>query len=570
MSHTSYSPDAAPESFGASQECITIDGQSLSIEHVYRVARQGIRVAITDDAHVVARIQSACDYIDEAVRHHRPIYGVTTGFGGMANTVIEGADTAKLQKNLVWYHKTGAGARLPVPDVRASMLLRANSHLQGVSGIRMELIERIATFLNAKVAPHVYAMGSIGASGDLVPLSYITGALVGLDERYRVDFDGEDIDALTALNRLNLSRLDLLPKEGLAMINGTSVMTGTAATATYDASTLFSLTLGAQALLVQALVGTNQSLHPFIHAHKPHVGQRWIAQRMLDLLEGSRLVRDELDGSHDHRGDDLIQDRYSLRCLPQFLGPLADSLAEIVRYVEVEMNSATDNPILDVVEQASYHGGNFLGQYVGLAMDRLRYVVSMLAQHLDIQIALLITPEFNRGLPPCLIGNTSQKINMGLKGLQISGNSMVPLLSFLGNSITDRFPSYAEQFNQNVNSQGFNAANLARQSLSIFQNFMAVALIFGVQGVDLRTYQMTGQYDARRCLSPATARLYEAVRAVIARPPSADRPYIWDDGDVALDDDMVRIVADIAANGCIAQAVQQYRHELLGRTLSVL
>lgn len=413
-------------------------------------------------------MQKSCDYIANAVESGQPIYGVTSGFGGMANVVISLESAALLQNNLVWYHKTGAGNKLSLEDVRSAMILRVNSHFQGVSSIRSEIIERLITFLNAGVTPHVYEFGSIGASGDLVPLSYITGAVIGLDACYLVDFNGETMDAPTALNRLGLEPLQLLPKEGLAMMNGTSVMTGIAANCVYDATNLLNLSLVAHSFLLQGLNGTNQSFHPFIHEHKPHPGQIWTASQMLDLLAGSRLIRDELDGTHAYRGSQPIQDRYSLRCLAQYMGPIVEGFEEITRQIETEMNSATDNPLIDVENQASYHGGNFLGQYVGIAMDRLRYYIGMLAKHLDVQIALIVAPEFNHGLPASLVGNQERLVNMGLKGLQISGNSIMPLLTFYGNSIADRFPTHAEQFNQDINSQGFASANLARHSLEIF------------------------------------------------------------------------------------------------------
>jgi phenylalanine ammonia-lyase len=200
------------------------------------------------------------------------IYGVTTGFGGMANVLIAGEDAADLQNNLLFL-KAGAGRRLPKADVRAAMLLRANSHLRGASGVRLDLIRRIEIFLNAGVTPHVREFGSIGASGDLVPLASITGALIGVDPCFTVDFNGEEVDALTALERLGLPRLRLRPKEGLAMVNGTAVMTGIAANCIYDAHVLLALALGAHALAIQALGGTDQSFHPFIHTHKPHPGQ---------------------------------------------------------------------------------------------------------------------------------------------------------------------------------------------------------------------------------------------------------------------------------------------------------
>jgi phenylalanine ammonia-lyase len=540
-----------------SDATVIVGNRNLTIDEVVRVARHGAKVRLTDNDDILERVQASCDYIRNAVESGQPIYGVTSGFGGMANVVISPECAALLQNNLMWYHKVGAGQKLPLADVRAAMLLRANSHLHGASGIRLELIQRMETFLNAGVTPHVYEFGSIGASGDLTPLAYISGALIGLAPSYTVDFNGEEMDAPTALRKLDLEPLQLLPKEGLAMMNGTSVMTGIAANCVYDTKILLALAMGAHALAIQGLKGTNQSFHPFIHKLKPHSGQKWAAAQMLNLLAGSRLIREELDGSHDYRGENPIQDRYSLRCLPQYMGPIVDGIEQIQRQIEVEINSVTDNPLIDVENQASYHGGNFLGQYIGVGMDQLRYYMGLLAKHLDVQIAYLVAPEFNNGLPASLVGNRQRSVNMGLKGLQITGNSIMPLLTFYGNSIADRFPTHAEQFNQNINSQGFASANLARRSVEIFQQYMAIALMFGVQAVDLRTYLVADHYDARATLSPGTRDLYMAVRDVVGQKPSPDRPYIWDDHEQPLDEHIARIAEDIATGGQIVQALKE-------------
>jgi phenylalanine ammonia-lyase len=536
-------------------DAVVVGDRYLTVEEVISVARYGAQVRLTDNLETLANVQASCDFIHDAVASGEPIYGVTTGFGGMANVVISPESAALLQNNLMWYHKVGAGKKLPVADVRAAMLLRANSHITGASGIRLELIKRMLIFLNAGVTPHVCEFGSIGASGDLTPLAYITGALIGLNSNYTVDFNGEEMDAPTALKKLGLEPLQLLPKEGLAMMNGTSVMTGIAANCVQDTRILLALSVATHALAIQGLLGTNQSFHPFIHKLKPHSGQVWTAAQMLDLLAGSRLIRDELDGSHDYRNEHPIQDRYSLRCLAQYMGPIVDGIEEIAKQVEIEINSVTDNPLIDVENQASYHGGNFLGQYIGVGMDQLRYYIGLLAKHLDVQIAYLVAPEFNNGLSPSLVGNQERCVNMGLKGLQITGNSIMPLLTFYGNSIADRYPTHAEQYNQNINSQGFASANLARTSVEVFQQYMAVALMFAVQSVDLRTYAVAGHYDARATLSPGTKDLYMAVRNVVGRPPSEERPYVWDDNEQALDLHISKIAADIAAGGEIVTAV---------------
>lgn len=548
--------NSSPTSIELKQETIAIGDENLTIDVVGKVARGKARVSLTESQEVWQRVQASCDYIDNALESGELIYGVTTGFGGMADTVISAEDAASLQNNLIWFLKSGVGERLAIADVRAAMLLRIKSHLRGASGIRRELIERMKIFLNAGVTPHVYDMGSIGASGDLVPLAHITGALIGLDASFTVDFKGQEMSALQALELLDLPRLSLRPKEGLAMTNGTSVMTGIAANCVREARILFALAMGAHALAIQGLGGTNQSFHKYIHKLKPHPGQIWAADRMVELLDGSCLSRDELNGRHQYLGHGLIQDRYSLRCLPQYIGPIFDGIVEITQQIEVEMNSVTDNPLIDAENQASYHGGNFLGQYVGVAMDRLRYLIGLIAKHLDVQIALLVTPEFNSGLSPSLVGNTNSPVNMGLKGLQIVANSIMPLLTFYGNSLVDRFPTHAEQFNQNVNSQGFGSANLARRSLEIFRQYIAVALMFGVQAVDLRTYKVAGHYDARECLSPATLPLYMAVRQIVGQPPSIDRSYIWNDPEQSLDRHIAKIAADIAAGGSTVATVK--------------
>jgi len=537
---------------------VILRGTDLTVEEVVRVARFGAPVTITGDQGILDRVAASHDYIVAAADSGKAVYGVTTGFGGMADTVISAQDAAELQQNLLWFMKSDSGKELAAVDVRAAMVIRANTHLLGLSGLRLELVERMIDFLNAGATPLVREFGSIGASGDLTPLACITGALVGLDRAFVVELGGERLDALTALKRLGPEPIQLGPKEGLAMINGTAVMTGVAVNCIYDARRLLGLSLAAHALMIQALQGSNQSFHPFLHDYKPHPGQRWAAAAMLELLQGSTLIRDELEQRTKRPAGDLIQDRYSLRCLPQYLGPIVDGMRQIQKQVTVEMNSATDNPLIDSESGQDFHGGNFLGQYIGVAMDHLRYYIGLTAKHLDAQIGLLVHPKFSNGLPPSLVGNPERKVNMGLKGLQIAGNSIMPVLSFLGNSLVDRFPTHAEQFNQNINSQGLGSANLARQSVEAFRRYVAIALMFGVQGADLRTRAAAGHFDARLALSPATETLYRAVKKVVGKTPSEDRPYIRNDNEQVLSAHIERIAEDIAADGRITSALPKW------------
>jgi len=546
-----------------SNEQVTVSGEGLSIDEVVSVARNRARVAITDDEKVQERVRKSNEFILNAVENNQPIYGVTSGFGAMAYKAISKDQAIELQNNIPWFHKVGTGNLLPQEDVRAAILERMNSHLQRASGIRMSMVERMGTFLNKGATPQVREFASIGASGDLSPLSYITACLIGLDESWKVDLDGEVLGAQTALKKLGLEREELGPKEGLAMVNGTSVMTGIAANVVHDTRNLLALSFGAHALLFQGLNATNQSFHPFIHEHKPLPGQVASAAAMLDLLTGSQLIADELQGQHDFRGgDEPIQDRYSLRCLPQYMGPIIDGLRLIGEQVEVEINSATDNPLVDEANGNTYHGGNFLGQYIGVSMDQLRFHVGMLAKHLDVQIAMAVMPAFSNGLSAMLVGNTERTINGGLQSLQLCGNCIMPQLQFYGNSLTTHYPTHAEGFNQNINSQGFGSANLARRSVEIFQQYMAVSLLFGIQAAELRTKIVCGHYDASQAVSPATLPLYTAIYDVIGREFDGDKALIWNDYEQAMDAYIAAITEDIRAGGKIVQAVTGIRNSL--------
>jgi phenylalanine ammonia-lyase len=540
---------------------ITISGDGLTIADITAVGF-GESVQITRDARVLGRVAASREVIRSAIARNEQIYGVTTLYGAMADQYIGPELLVEVQRLALWHHKSATGPRLSEIDVRAAMLLRANSLLKGASGIRLEIIERYVTFLNAKASPHVYQRGSIGASGDLAPLSYIAGAIMGLDRSFLVDFNGETVDAFEALNRLALAPLALEPKEGLALNNGTGASTGVAANATYRAVDLIALSLGTHALFAQALQATDQSFAPYIHAVKPHSGQLWTAQRMATLLQDSKVIRNESGGNRAHRTGKLIQDRYSLRCLAQFIGPAVDGIAIIRRQIEIEANSANDNPLIDPESGEILHTGNFLAQYTSVAMDQLRYYLALISKHLDAQIALLMTPEFSYGLSPSLVGNEESGINVGLKSLQVAGNSLMPLIWFYGQSIADRFPTHAEQFNQNINSQSMNSANLARESLDVFSHFMAVALYCAVQAVEFRAKLVAGTYDARTVLSPATQALYEAARNAAFGVPSRDRPLHWNDMEEFIQPKIEGLLAGIVRNGPVLRTIDDVRKSL--------
>jgi phenylalanine ammonia-lyase len=524
------------------KKSIVLCGNQLTLEDIVSVARYRHNVCLTTDENVKYKMDTSVDVIADIVKKNIPLYGVTTLFGGLAMNTISGDLTEELQHNLVLAHHTGAGSTLPLETVRAAMVLRANTHLIGSSGIRRIWAERLILFLTNNVVPLVPEFGSIGASGDLVPLSYIASALAGNDERIFVNFDGEILSAPQALAKLNIESLNFAPKEALALLNGTSAMSGSAALATYDLYTIMAATLHIHALAIQALAGCNQSFHPFLHQVKPHPGQIDAASIILDLLDGSTMIYDCFDAPLTQRSvEHLIQDRYSIRCLPQFLGPILETLYDITRTLEIEFNSANDNPLIDINTRKVYCGGNFLGEHVSISMDRLRNCVGLMAKHLDVQMAQIVTPEFSNGLPPCLIGNRDRPVNIGLKALQLCGNSIMPYLLFLGQSMADKFPTHAEQYNQNINSMGFMSAQIARQSIDIMRQYIAICFLFVIQAVDLRAKMDKNTYDPSSFLSKATLQTYEAVRNIIQVDIDPSRPYLWNDGERLIDSDIIKI-----------------------------
>jgi phenylalanine ammonia-lyase len=480
----------------------------------------------------------------------------------MADQSVPVERMVELQHIALWHHKTATGPRLPREDVRAAMLLRANSLMKGYSGVRLELIQRYVTFLNAGVTPHAFQRGSIGASGDLVPLSYIGASVIGLDPAFRVDWGDEVLDCHTALARLGLAPLVLRPKEGLALNNGTTASTGVAANAMARAGRIFALAMAVQGLLAEALLATSQSFHPTIQEVKPHPGQVFVAALFRDLIDGSALIRSEAAGARGHRQGKLIQDRYSLRCLPQYTGPIADMLAQAARQITTEANSANDNPLIDPDTGEVYHTGNFLAQYTALAADSLRLHLALFVKHLDVQIAMLVAPEFSGGLPPSLVGNTALGLNIGLKSLQIHANSLAPLVQYHARPMADLFPTHAEQFNQNINSQGMNSANLLREQVELAEQFVAVATIFALQAVELRAKAETGRFDAGPLLSPATRGFYTTAREIVGGVPGAPTSLIWDDADARVQDRLEALLADLRGPGRMVSALAEVSRAL--------
>ncbi len=527
-------------------------GNDLSAMDIHKVAHGQVKVSLPN--HLKSNVQAAYRHLQQAVQNGETIYGVTTNFGGMAKQNISSEYASFIQENLLKGLKCGVGKRLPVIHVRAAMLILANALSKGVSGIRFELIERIILFLNADITPIIYDCGSIGASGDLIPMSYIAGCIIGLSSDYKLlTGSGKKINALSALKQLGLKPLTLHPKEGLALVNSTAMMTGIAINCVEQFKFLFELSLTINAFFFQALQGNIQSLDPFVHQCKPHPGQIFVAAQMRELLSDSKFVANH---SKKNKKASLVQDRYSIRCLAQYLGVIADGLGMISKHAEIEANSATDNPLIDESQGKIFHSGNFLGEYIGVGMDQLRYYLGLLIKYLDVQIAMLVSPEFNNGLPDSLHVDENNPVKFGLKGLQICANSLMPLILHQANPIAPLYPTHAEQFNQNINSQGFSSAVLAWKALDLAKSYLSISLIFAIQAVDLRCHEELGNYNTCDYLSPSLTALYETVYKLIGAKPNSERPLINSKNPLSIDQYIKHLYNDLSLyKGELFQAI---------------
>lgn len=541
------------ESVQSKSQSITIDGRPLSIAQISAIAYGLSPVDLCDTDDIKRRIAQSVSLVSKAVAEGWSVYGVTTGFGGMADVPVPLALAAASQNNLLSFLATGAGNTIDVRHTRAAMALRANVLMQGCSGVRFELIQRLVDFLNHDAIPVVCELGSIGASGDLVPLSAIARAITGHDAAATVQQGSKTYRCSEILKQLDMQPVKLDPKEGLALVNGTSFSAAIAANCVAEVQPLIGLSLGVNALMMIALDAQTQPFESFVHQQKPHPGQVWTADQLQRLLRST--------SHHRKPATNRVQDRYSIRCFPQYFGPVVEGVARIERTVETEMNSVSDNPLIAGEEGCFYQSGNFLGQYIGIAMDDLRKLIGLTAKHLDVQIATLVAPEFNQGLPASLRGNEKVPFNMGLKGLQITANSIQPLLVWYGNPIVDQFPTHAEQFNQNINGLSWGAANLAWKSIELFQHYICVSLIFAVQAVDLRCQKNNGHADGRRLLSEELTELYESVYQSVAKEPG-ETPFLFDDGDQALQNCLSQLFLDVNSRGPIAQSIHRLQSAL--------
>lgn len=474
---------------------VTIDGSHLTLDELVQVAREYAPTVVAPDA--LSRTALGRKALERMIKKGGVIYGVNTGFGALSNFHIPIEEQKQLQTNLLRSHAASVGKPLPSDIVRAMMLLRANTLLKGNSGIRSEVVDAIVRLLNKRVHPHIPEKGSVGASGDLSPLSHMALVLIG---EGRADFRGREISGRNALKLIASQPLQLEAKEGLALNNGTQQMAAMGGLCLHDAYGLLSTEEAALALSLEALNGWLEAFDERIHRLRPHHGQRLVAEHVRSLVKGSKLVR-SMERPRDIQGHP--QDPYSFRCAPQVMGAALDALDYTRGVLEVEINSATDNPLIFSKDGVSLSGGNFHGQPIAMALDFLSLAVSNLSNIAERRISALLDPSLNNGLPPFLVGDKSKPgLASGLMAVQYTATSLVAESKIMTHPASgDSIPT-SSNFEDFV-SMGPGAAHKARSILTNSQYVVAIELLVACQGIHLR---------GEKRLGTGTKKLYQLIR----------------------------------------------------------
>lgn len=449
----------------------------LTIEDVGRLSRRQALALLHDEDGFRQRIRRGADFLDRLLREDGVIYGVTTGYGDSCTVNIPPALVAELPQHLYTYHGCGMGRLLDAEETRSVLAARLASLSRGMSGVSVELLEGLAMLLRHDVLPLIPAEGSVGASGDLTPLSYVAAVLCGERE---VLYQGRHRAAAEVLAEIGMQPLRLRPKEGLAIMNGTAVMTGLACLAYERAAYLARIATRLTAFNVLASDGNAHHFDEVLFAAKPHPGQMRVAARL----------RQDLHSDRPPRNEQRLQDRYSLRCAPHVIGVLEDALPFLRQFIETELNSANDNPLIDPDREQILHGGHFYGGHIAFAMDALKTAVANLADLLDRQLALLVDARFNHGLPANLSAAQGPRaaINHGLKALQISVSAWTAeaLKQTMPASV---FSRSTECHNQDKVSMGTIAARDCLRVLTLTEQVAAAMLIAARQSIELRQRQ---------------------------------------------------------------------------------
>lgn len=461
-----------------SAQGVVLDGNTLTIAQVERVARGGDRVELATTAR--ERMARTNSVVREIVKSGKTVYGVTTGFGKLSEIAIPKDKLAELQVNLIRSHASGVGDLMPEAEVRAMMLLRANVLAKGFSGARAELVDVLLAMLNAGLYPPIPEQGSVGASGDLAPLAHLGLAIIGEGMLFKSGESGAAIDLLKAAG---ISAASLQPKEGITLINGTQAHTAVAALAVVDARNLWHTAHVAGAMSLEALLGTPVAFDDRLQAARGQSGQSRSAELLRDLLDGS-----EIRESH-REGDPRVQDPYALRCMPQVHGPVLDAIEWAEMIIGREINAATDNPL--VFENGeTLSGGNFHGQAVAMALDFLAIAMTNLATMAERRVDRLVHPDLNQGLPPFLSPDAG--VNSGFMMAQVTAASLASECKVLSHPASvDTIPTDGNK--EDVVPMAMGAAWKLRRIVRNVQNILAIELMCAAQGLDFRAPLQPGR-----------------------------------------------------------------------------
>ncbi|HEX8106609.1 MAG TPA: phenylalanine aminomutase (D-beta-phenylalanine forming) [Kofleriaceae bacterium] len=536
------SASAANITVGDSRPWVLRGDARMSLEELCDLSVPGHQIEVDGDT--LARIERCRAKLTEYVERGRVMYGVNTGVGGFVDRLVPVDHAAQLQNNIINAVATNVGGYLDERATRAIMLARIKSLARANSAISVENFGKLVEMFNAGVAPCVPEKGSLGTSGDLAQLASI--ALVGSGQ-WRARLDGCELPGAEALHRAGIEPMALSFKEGLALINGTSGMVGLGALVLAEAKALLDTYIAVSALSCEGLAGKTKPFDPRVHALKPHRGQQRVAEMMWGRLSDSKLALDEDSVEHilaaRMRGDAAaghgqmqIEDAYSIRCTPQILGPVLDSMAAIERVLEDELNSSNDNPLLVPDQDDLFHNGHFHGQYIAMAMDHLAIALVTLCNLADRRIDRFMTGANSNGLPPFLCENDAG-LRLGLMGGQFMATSLTAENRSLCTPISiQTLPSTGDV--QDVVSFGFVAARRARTVLANTRYVVAFELLCACQAADIR-----GPHG----LSASGRMLYEATRQIV--------PYL--DHDIVLTDYLEALARGLL-DGRIARAIHTH------------
>ncbi len=453
---------------------ITFGENKITIEDVVSIAQSKKQVQLNKSDSFRAKVNSGAEFLDRLLKEDGVIYGVTTGYGDSCTVNVPLDKVEELPLNLTRFHGCGLGEMFDPEQGRAILAARLASLCQGYSGVRWKLLEQIETLLNKNIVPVIPQEGSVGASGDLTPLSYVAAALVGERDVY---FDNQIHRTTELFGRLGIEPIKLRPKEGLAIMNGTAVMTALACMAYSRAEYLTRLCARITAISSLALQGNSNHFDDILFSVKPHPGQNQIAE----------WIRKDLHHDHHPRNSSRLQDRYSIRCAPHVIGVLRDSLPWMKQMIEIELNSANDNPIVDGPGEHVLHGGHFYGGHIAMVMDSMKNCVANLADLLDRQMALLMDNKFNHGLPDNLSAADKDRkmLNHGFKAVQIGASAWTA--EALKNTMpASVFSRSTECHNQDKVSMGTIAARDCLRVLQLTEQVAAAALMSSTQGLHIR------------------------------------------------------------------------------------